>query len=297
MADIEQSTGAPPAPPAPTAAPAAAPAATAAPAAAPAATAAPAAPTNTPTPTEQREATIAAAVMPKGVVPPTDTKTAPGTEVAAEMPKMPSGVITEPDANWQVAAEGSPDEYTKFTLNMGLDDNGVPTREEFAPKEGENMVYDKFVTDAKLRGLSQTQAQEELDRIAEYVEASRAQQEKKGIEQANEWAKELSQWGFAKNPEVMRNVGAALKRYDPNGRVRDLLERSGASNVPEVAHMLSELGRRITEGGPVAETHVMTPNAGPKPIGGTQPTKSRNELMEALVNANLTGSRNASITN
>ena len=263
VSNIDPNTGAPPPPDAPK------------PAAAPDATAAPAN-VSTPTPTEAREKVLASTAMPTGAVPPKEATetTTEAVEAPAEKPTMPSGVITEVDSNWQVAAEGAPEQYEKFTVNTGLDDNGVPKREEFAPDEGTNQVYDRFIKDVRSRGLSQEQAQQELDRVADYVEAARQLDWQKDYNRANEWAKELDQWGFAKNPEVMRNVGSALKRYDPNNRVRDLLESTGAGNMPEVAHMLSELGRKLGEGGSVADTQVMTPNAGPKPIGGSRPTNS-----------------------
>ena len=207
--------------------------------------------------------------MPEGVLQEIGTATEQGTQKAGdvggdtEVEGMPKGVLTEGTGKWQQAAGGSPEKYEGFKVFERMGDDGQPKyNENYLPKEGENAEFDYFVKEAKELGLTQEQAQQHLDRGLAFADMLYQKDHKEHVERALEWKRESDNMSLI-NPESVRLTQSVLGRFDPNGRIKQLLEETGASSLPEIIHMMTTLGRHISApsvSAPIGNSPNVSPN-------------------------------------
>jgi len=190
---------------------------------------------------------------PKGSTPPAGTATpAPGTPPAAPPAAPPPAKPGE--AAPPPAPAAPPAGEVKFNLKL-------PDGSKVTPEHA------KTIEDfAKANGLTEKQAQAQLDRESKALaDAETAQKAELAAKNAL-WKKttvEHPELGGQNLPRTTKRCAAALSRFDPDGKLKAILDASGIGDLPEVVAYQERVGASLESDRFVAPPTV-PPSAEPK---------------------------------
>lgn len=146
----------------------------------------------------------------------------------------------------------------------------APDKYEFAPQDGREFdpeVLGAYEEVARELDLSQEAAQRILDKVAPVLDGQQAKHVEAVTTQWREASQTDSEFGGDKLNE---NLSVARKALDSFGtpELRDLLEKSGLGNHPEMIRMLYRTGKAISEDGFVAGGNSEGRKSAPKDFAG-----------------------------
>lgn len=183
---------------------------------------------------------------------------ATGTDSGATEESSPRLLGAEPAAGEQPQAEARPD--AKSVPDPNVPEKALPEKYDLAVPDGMRLQpgqMQAFETQARELGLTGEQAQ----KLLETAHSNQAEAAKRHASQVERWAEECRDDPEIGGTRFDENIGianAALKRFDPDGRITKILNETGYGNHPDVVRLFSRIGRGIAE------------DAAPSGSGGTQ---------------------------
>lgn len=152
----------------------------------------------------------------------------------------------------QQAQDGKPadkPEGDKEGEAEGEKPEGAPEKYEFKAPEGREFdaeVINVFSEVAKELNLPQKAAQQMLDRVAPIIEARQVQQIEALRQEWTQTSMADKEFGGEKLKENLSVAKKALDQFG-NPQLRELLEKSGLGNHPEVIRFMFKAGKAISE--------------------------------------------------
>lgn len=182
------------------------------------------------------------------------------TEAKTETPAV---AASAPAANSESAQSQSTSEaQTKPSVVPDKYDLKLPEGSTLDPKALESVS-----AFAKENGLSQEAAQAVLEREHSLVKGLQKAQTQEWEATKERWLKESmsdKELGGDRLKESVEIASRAIKRFDPTGKMTEMLEKSGFGNHPEVIRFMKRIGEAM------AEDRLVVPGAqvgsGKKPI-------------------------------
>ncbi len=172
---------------------------------------------------------------------------APGADSGATEESSPRLPGAEPAAGEQPRAEARPE--AKRAPDPAVPETTLPENYALTVPDGMRLEpgqMQAFERQARELGLTGAQAQ----KLLETAHGNRTEAARRHAEQVERWAEECRNDPEIGGTRFDENVGlanAALKRFDPDGRITKILNETGYGNHPDVVRLFFGIGRGIAE--------------------------------------------------